>query len=66
MKLNITRIKIIMAEQGLTQKAAAARCGITAQKFGLILMRGTCEPRTAGKLARGLDIPVEDIIMEEV
>lgn len=53
-----------LAELGLTKKALAASCGISAQNISTIIRRGTCEPKTAGKLAAGLGVPVEDIIKE--
>lgn len=57
-------IEAKMAEQGLTKKALAASCGISAQNISTVIRRGTCEPRTAGKLAAGLGVPVADIIKE--
>ena len=53
-----------LAELGLTKKALAASCGISAQNISTIIRRGTCEPKTAGKLAAGLGVPVETIIRE--
>ena len=53
-----------LAELGLTKKALAASCGISAQNISTIIRRGTCEPKTAGKLAAGLGVPVADIIRE--
>lgn len=65
MNLLVQRIETIMAEQGLTKKALAAKCGISAQNVSTIIRRGTCEPRTAGKLAIGLGVPVSAIISQK-
>lgn len=65
MKLNTQAIRVIMAEQELTQKAVAQRCGLSAQRFGVILRIGDCAEVTAGKLARGLGVQVKDIIEKE-
>lgn len=65
MKLNISKIKIILAERDMTRAALAEACGISRQNVSTILTRGTCEPRTAGKLAKGLGVPVSEIVMEE-
>lgn len=65
MNLLVQRIETMMAEQGLTKKELAANCGMSAQNVSTIIRRGTCEPKTAGKLARGLGVPVADIIREE-
>ena len=64
MTINAQRIETMLAERGLTKAAYAANCGISRQNVSTIIRRGTCEPKTAGKLAAGLGIPVTDIILE--
>ena len=64
MKINAQYIEIKLAERGLTQKDLAANCGISRQSISTILRRGTCEPKTAGKLARGLGVPVAEVLAE--
>ena len=64
MTINTTKIETMLAEQGLTKAALAANCGISRQNVSTIIRRGTCEPKTAGKLAAGLGVPVEDIIQK--
>ena len=66
MNINATRIELLRAEQGMTNAALAERCGMSRQNISTIVRRGTCEPKTAGKLAAGLGVPVADIIMKEV
>lgn len=65
MTINTQRIETMMAEQGMTKKALAANCGISAQNVSTIIRRGTCEPKTAGKLATGLGVSVAEIIEKE-
>ena len=64
MTINSTLIETLLAERGLTKKALAMNCGISAQNVSTIIRRGTCEPKTAGKLAFGLGVNVMDIIKE--
>lgn len=64
MTINKTKLETMLAERGLTKAAYAESCGISRQNVSTILRRGTCEPKTAGKLARGLGVPVADIIKE--
>ena len=64
MTINSQRIETKMAELELTKKALAASCGIAAQNVSTVIRRGTCEPKTAGKLAAGLGVPVAEIIEE--
>lgn len=64
MTINTQRIETMLAERGLTKAAYAESCGISRQNVSTIIRRGTCEPKTAGKLAAGLGVPVADIIKE--
>ena len=65
--LNIDRFKIetILAEKGLTRANLSKSCGISRQSISTIVRRGTCEPKTAGKLAAGLGVPVSEILTKE-
>lgn len=65
MKINVNKIKVILAERSMTRAELAAGCGISRQNISTILTRGTCELKTAGKIAKGLGIPVEEIMKEE-
>lgn len=62
MTINTAKIETMLAERGLTKAAYAQNCGISRQNVSTIIRRGTCEPRTAGKLAQGLGVDVADII----
>lgn len=64
MKLDILKIEIFLAENGLSKSEYAKRCNISRQNISTILRRGSCEPVTAGKLAKGLGIPVGEITAE--
>lgn len=66
MTINTQRIETMLAERGLTKAELAVLAGISRQNVSIIIRRGTCEPKTAGKLARGLGVPAADIIKEEV
>lgn len=66
MKISALKIETILAEKSMTKAAFAGRCGISRQNVSTLIRRGTCEPRTAGKLAAGLGVEVGDIIEKEV
>lgn len=66
MTINTQRIETMLAERGLTKATYAKICGISRQNVSTIIRRGTAEPKTVGKLARGLGVSVVDIIKEEV
>lgn len=64
MTINAKRVETMLAELGWTKKHLSKICGISAQNISTILLRGTCEPKTAGKLALGLGVPVAELIEE--
>lgn len=64
MNINTTKIETCLAELGITKAELAKRCGMSRQNISTIVRRGTCEPKTAGKLAVGLGGPVTEIIKE--
>lgn len=64
MNINSIKIEMLLAEKDMTKTALAAKCGISKQNISTIVRRGTCEPKTAGKLAFGLGVSIEEIIKE--
>lgn len=62
MKINKNLIKAKMKEQGLTQEDAAKKCGITLQKFRVIMAYGNCDGKHIGKLAKGLGVAVWELV----
>lgn len=65
MKINVHKIKLILAEREMTRTDLAVKSGISRQNISTILTRGTCELKTVGKLAKGLNIPISEIATEE-
>lgn len=65
MKISALKVETLLAERSMTKAALAERCGISRQNVSTLIRRGTCEPRTAGKLAAGLGVEVGDIIEKE-
>ena len=64
MTINTRRIETLLAKRNMTKAALADACGICRQNISTIIRRGTCEPRTAGKLAAGLGVDLADILEE--
>jgi DNA-binding Xre family transcriptional regulator len=64
MTISRVRIETLLAEKAMTKAELARRCGIAKQNVSVILKRGTCEPRTAGRIAIGLEVPIEAILGE--
>jgi len=66
MLLSTSRIRLEMGRQGLTYSDLAERGGLSRQGLYEVLRRGSCTPAMAGKLANGLGVPLEDIVLQEV
>lgn len=62
MNIKSQKIETILAEKGLTKVDLSKLCGISRQNISTIVRRGTCAPKTAGKLARGLGVQVSEIV----
>lgn len=62
MNINAECVEMILAKKGMTKVTLASKCGISRQNISTIIRRGTCEPKTAGKLAKGLGVSIEEII----
>lgn len=65
MKIDTNKVVLLLAEQEMTKTDLAEKCGIARQNISIILGRGSCTPTTAGKLAKGLGVPVSEIMKEE-
>ncbi len=65
MRINAKRLYVLMAERELTRTALQQLSGVSRQGIWSALAKGSCsEPRTVGKLAKALNVPVEELIEE--
>lgn len=64
MKLDTVKIVMVLAERGMSKSDLAAKSGVSRQQISTILGRGSCAPKTAGKLAMGLGLSVGEIMKE--
>lgn len=65
MKLDARKIKMLLAEREMNQSDLARQCGVARQQLGKILARESCTTKMLGKIAKGLGVPVSEIIKEE-
>lgn len=65
MKVNIYKIKVLMAEKGIGNKQLSEMAGISTPGLGGIFRKGKAAPVTVGKLAKALGVPVEEITVAE-
>lgn len=62
MKISKRKIETIMARNGFTKSVLSDQSGISRQNISTITLRGTCEPKTAGKIAQALGVDVTEIM----
>ena len=65
MRIDDTKFDIALANSRLTIGQAAARAGISRQRFYTILNQKRVTPQAAGKIARSLGVEVTEIIQDE-
>lgn len=65
MKLDVQKIKLILAEREMNQSDLAKKCGVNRQQINDILSRGSCTLKTLGRIAKALHVPVSEIVKEE-
>ena len=65
MKLNIWKIKLILAEKEMNQSDLAVKCGVNRQQINEILSRESCSLKTLGRIAKALGVSVAEIVKEE-
>ena len=64
MKLNETKMQILMGEQGMTIRMLAERSGVSRQTISCIKAGKSCSPAVACKLAAALGVAVETILKQ--
>lgn len=65
MKINSGFIRLCIAERSMTLKDVEHKGGIAPNSLASILRRGSCSTVTAGRIAKGLEISVADILCVE-
>lgn len=66
MKINKKKIDLLLAERMLTIAELADLIGVSRQMIYYVEKKSSVQPKTAGKIAAALGVPVLDIIeMEE-
>lgn len=66
MRFDKTRIDLLLAEKTMSKADLSRKSGILPQNISAILSRGTCEPKTLGRIASALEVDVSQLIVREV
>jgi len=64
-RINAIAVEVLLAKKGLTKTEMAAKATLTKQAVSTILNRGTCEPKTLGKIASALEVDVSELVAKE-
>ncbi|MGN0525188.1 helix-turn-helix domain-containing protein [Eubacterium sp.] len=64
MFINAIVVRSMIAEQGVSLSDFAKKVNISKQGLSAILSRGSCSTVNAGKIAKGLEVSVQQIIKE--
>lgn len=62
MELNRDKINVVMARKNMTVRQLAENCSVSRNRINVILNSRKVTPAAAGKIARGLDVDVTEII----
>lgn len=62
MKINRTKVELLMADMGITQTTLSKLSAVSKTNLSYILSGQNCRPQTAARLAAGLGVAVQDII----
>lgn len=65
MEINAKKLEVLLARNGLNQVQLSESSGVSRQSICTTIKRGSCSPATAYKLAKALNIDVEEIIQKE-
>lgn len=65
MKLDLFKINSLMASNEISKSQLAKKSNISKQWLYMVLGRGFASPKIVNKLAKGLNVPVEEIILKE-
>ena len=64
MKINLRNLELFLAQNQMTASELSERSGVCKQSLSIIRYRGTCQPVTLAKIAKGLGVDPADLIEE--
>lgn len=65
MKIDTRKIEILVAERKMSFGELSDAAGISRGNLKTVLTRDNNQPKTVGKMAEALGVPVEDIIAKD-
>lgn len=65
MEISKKAIEMILADQQLDKSKLSEKIGCNRSWLSQVISRESCRPATAGRIARGLGVPVSEILKED-
>ncbi len=65
MRLNKTKVSLLMAKLLISQASLAAKAGISRQTMSAVMNGRNCRPELLGKISKALGVEPEEIIEVE-
>ena len=62
MRLDKTKVLLLMADFSMNQKELAGKAGISRQTLSAVMSGRSCRPALLGTIARALEVKPEEII----
>lgn len=62
MRLDVTKVALLMAKKLYTQTVLAEKVGVSRQTLSAVMNGRNCKPELLGKIARTLEVEPENII----
>ena len=62
MRLDKTKVLLLMADFSMNQKELAGKAGISRQTLSAVMSGRSCRPALLGNIARALEVKPEEII----
>ena len=62
MRLNITKVRLLIAKLLISQASLAAKAGISRQTMSAVMNGRNCRPELLGKISNALGVEPEEII----
>ncbi|WFF73008.1 helix-turn-helix domain-containing protein [Proteiniclasticum sp. QWL-01] len=65
MKIDSLKIRMLHSDKGMNQAELAEKAGLSRPALNVMLGKGSCYAMSAYKIAKALDVPLEQIIKSE-
>ena len=62
MRLNRTKVQLLMAKMSINQMSLALKAGVSRQTMSAVMNGRNCRPELLGKISKALEVEPEEIV----